>query len=100
MPSRSISYMSGGYGQIGPMPSSTSRTRRVGEACIENMIKVAIIALFIVFVFPEIVAPQLGVTPEQYQSMLYLWVFIAGLVALPFAWLGAKLLSKMIRMDR
>jgi len=83
----------GTYGRISPGP----RKQRAGTGCIQSMIQVFIIAIFIVYVMPYQIAPMIGVSAADYEKNLMLWSFVAGLIALPFAWLGAKALTYLIR---
>jgi hypothetical protein len=85
----------GGYGRIGPPP----RRQKAGTGCIQSMISVFIIAVFIVIVMPMWIIPQLGISMESYENNKMLWSFVAGLIATPFAWLGAKALTSLIRSD-
>jgi hypothetical protein len=82
-----------GYGRIG----SPSRKEVGGEWCINAMMAAAVMAVFIVYLMPHVIAPWLGVDYETYMSQYFLWTFIAGLIAAPFAWLGTKIIAKLIR---
>jgi hypothetical protein len=89
----SVPTAKGGYGAVAPPP----RRGRAGEWCLDKILYVCIMAVFIVYLMPYQIAPSLGVTPEAYQSQIWMWTIAAGLLAMPFAWFTSKILAYMIK---
>lgn len=81
------------YGRVGPPPSKANP----GEWILSKIILGLVIAIFVCYLMPFQIAPALGVTPESYQQNFFWWTFLAGIISMPFAWFGSKLVAWLIR---
>lgn len=73
------------------------RRRPTGERVVEYLVQVIVIAIFIVYVFPLFIGPQiLGIDMSNPQFEFF-YMILATAIAIPFAWAFAKLVSWNIR---
>jgi hypothetical protein len=74
------------------------RRQSTGDRILEYVIKIVVIAVIIVFVMPYFIAPVFfGVGPEEYAQNLFLWNILAAAIAIPIAWIFARLIARSIR---
>ena len=68
-----------------------------GEKCIRISVQIFVMAVFILYVMPIVIAPWLGITPEQYEAYELVWSFLGGIIGYPFGWIISKIIARSIR---
>lgn len=69
-----------------------------GESLMEMMVRVFVIAAFLLFVTPVFIAPLLGVTPEQFVANELTWTLVSlalgWIVSIPVARVSVNSIKK------
>lgn len=68
-----------------------------GEWCVEMMVRVFIMAAFVVFISPVIIAPLLGIDRAAYAANELVWTVVSLGAGYIISWPATKLISKSIK---
>ena len=79
-----------------PRIPDSSKKKPLGDKCVELMVRVLVIAAFILWLMPAI-ANAVGVSPESYEKNEILWTIAAGFFALVVSVPVTRLISRSIR---
>ena len=80
-----------------PSYSQEENSKTRGDSIVEMMVRVFVMAAFVLFITPVVIAPLLGLTPATYAANEILWTLGSMVMGYIIGWPVAKLISKSIR---